>query len=311
MKLTYIRTLFLVTSIAVIPAQASLMDNFIAKYMTKVFSDSHGEGLPPKVGELPEGIEYRENFMAKMNISSVEVNGITQFSGNNRGLGLVKKSNENEPAFDLILSKNNYSTLTSWKNGKKFINALKDYTKEHGCIPKIISTSHGWRSGGRPGEGHGLSGKSGFNGIYVDDSHGPEGIAKTGARTFRDDVDKEIRKGKIKFCGSCIAQFYACNVSTYFADSFAKMSGCQTVVATGQNSPFFQERDADGSYTSVENGSHYWKSAAGAWEERQTEEMTLNGERNASWYRSTPIKNSSNEVIDIVKENLGELYIAL
>ncbi len=311
MKMNHARVLILATSIATIPVQANVIDNFIAKYMTKVFSKTHGEGLPAKVSELPEGIEYRENFISRMKIESYEKNGLTIFTGNKKGLGLVKKSNEDEPAFDLILSKKNFDTLVSWKNGKKFINALKDYTKENGCIPKITSTSHGWRSEGRTGEGHGLSGKSGFNGIYVDNAHGPEGVAKTGARSFRDDVDKEIRKGTIKFCGSCIAQFYACNVSTYFADSFAKMSGCQTVVATGQNSPFFQTRDEDGSYTSVNLGAHYWKSAAGVWSERQTDEMDLNGERKASWYRSTPVKNSHGEVVDIVKENLGELYIAL
>ncbi|ATH08241.1 hypothetical protein BIY24_09845 [Halobacteriovorax marinus] len=304
-------TTLLLSSLSVSSTSASVIDDFIAKYMTKVFSSSHGEGLPLKVGELSEGVEYRNHFMETMGIEALERDGMTLYTGNNKGLGLVKKSNEDEPAFDLILSKNNFNSLVSWKNGKKFIKALKDYTKDNGCIPKITSTSHGWRSEGRTGEGHGLSGKSGFNGIYVDYEHGPEKIAKTGSRTFKDDLIKEIKKGKIKFCSSCIAQFYACNVSTYFADSFAKMSGCQTVVATGQNSPYFQERDADGGYTRIVNGSHYWKSAAGVWEERQTEEMTLNNERKASWYRSTPIRNSQNEVIDLVKENLGELYIAL
>ncbi len=311
MNLTKFRTIILTATIVTTPVQASFIDGFIAKYMTKVFSDGHGEGLPLKVGKLPEGIDYRKEFISKMGIESYEKNGLTIYKGNNKGLGLVKKSNENEPAFDLILSKKNYNSLHSWKNGKKFIKALKEYTKDHGCIPKIVSTSHGWRSEGRTGEGHGLSGKSGFNGIYVDYAHGPEKIAKNGSRTFRDHLDKELRKGSVKFCGTCVAQFYACNVSTYFADSFSKMSGCQTVVATGQNSPFFQKADDDGSYRTIELGSHYWKSAAGAWEERQTQEMTLNNERKASWYRSTPVKNSHGEVIDIVKENLGELYIAL
>lgn len=311
MRSTKLKTIFLTASILSLPVQASVIDTFIAKYMTKAFSKTHGEGLPKKVGELPEGLEYRKNFMSSMGINRYEKNGLIMYSGNKKGLGLVKKSNENEPAFDLILSKRNFNSLISWKNGKKFIKALKTYTKENGCIPKITSTSHGWRSEGRTGEGHGLSGKSGFNGIYVDYDHGPEKVAKTGSRTFKDDLIKEVKKGKIKFCGSCIAQFYACNVSTYFADSFAKMSGCQTVVATGQNSPFFQERDEDGGYTKITQGSHYWKSAAGAWEERQTEEMTLNNEKKATWYRSTPIKNNHGEIIDLVKENLGELYIAI
>ncbi|WP_127716245.1 hypothetical protein [Halobacteriovorax sp. HLS] len=292
-------------------ASASVLDNFVERYMTKVFSNGHGEGLPKVVGSLPEAVEYRNNFIEQMNISRVENDGIISFEGNNRGLGLVKKSNEDEPAFDLILSKKNYDQVVSWKNGKAFIKALKSYTKDYGCIPKIVSTSHGWRSSGRTGEGHGLSGKSGFNGIYVDYKHGPEGIAKNGSRTIEDDVIKEVQKGTIKFCSSCIAQFYACNVSAYFATNFTKMSGCQTVVATGQNSPFFQQRDDDGGYSKIYNGAHYWKSESGTWEERQTNEMEANGELKGTWFRSTPVKNEQGEVIDIIKENLGKVYISL
>mgnify|MGYP000648668328 CR=1 FL=1 len=293
-------------------ASASVIDGFIEKYMTEVFSNGHGEGLPAVVAESPQAISYREDFMTKMEIEQrIDEDGLTRFSNNNMGLGLVKKSNEDEPAFELILSKKNFNKLVSWKNGKAFIKALKKYTKENGCIPKIVSTSHGWRSSQRSGEGHGLSGKSGFNGIYVDYKHGPRGVAKTGAKTFEDDVQKEVDKGSIKFCSSCVAQFYACNVSTYFASSFAKMSGCQTVVATGQNSPFFQERDEDGGYSKIYNGAHYWKSESGVWEERQTEEMKRNNERKGSWFRATPLKNEHNEVIELIKENLGRKYIAL
>lgn len=291
---------------------ASVLDDFIEKYMKSVFSKGHGQGLPSVVEVLPEAEQYRNDFISSMGIvSNKEDSEITTYSGNNQGLALVKKSNENEPAFDLILSKKSYSKLVSWKNGKAFIKALKNYTKENGCIPKITSTSHGWRSSGRSGEGHGLSGKSGFNGIYVDYENGPSGIAKTGSRTFKDHVQKEIDKGKIKFCSSCVAQFYACNISTLFATSFAKMSGCQTVVATGQNSPYFQERDADGGYKKIHKGAHYWKSASGVWEERQTSQMKENNELKGSWFRATPIKNEHSEVIEVLKENLGKLYIAI
>ena len=292
--------------------QASVLDDFIEKYMNKVFSKGHGAGLPAVVVEMPEALSYREDFIDKMNIErTYDNNGLIRFSNNNKGLGLVKKSNEDEPAFELILSKKNFNNLVVWKNGKAFIKALKSYTKDNGCIPKIVSTSHGWRSARRTGEGHGLSGKKGFNGIYVDDAHGPRGIAKSGAKTLKADVQKEIDNGSIKFCSTCVAQFYACNVSTYFASSFAKMSGCQTVVATGQNSPFFQERDEDGGYSSIYNGAHYWKSESGVWAERQTPEMKRNNERKGSWFRATPIKNEQNEVIDLIKENLGRKYIAL
>lgn len=293
-------------------ANASLIDDFIEKYMNKVFSDSHGQGLPVVVIEMPEALSYREDFISRMGIEKrVDDSGLIQFSNNKEGLGLIKKSNENEPAFELILSKKNFKNLVSWKNGKAFIKALKSYTKENGCIPKIVSTSHGWRSARRTGEGHGLSGKKGFNGIYVDYEHGPRGIAKSGAKTFKDHLQKEIDSGDIKFCSSCMAQFYACNVSTYFATSFAEMSGCQTVVATGQNSPLFQKRDEDGGYKKIYNGAHYWKSESGVWEERQTEEMKRNNELKGSWFRATPIKNDQDEVIDLIKENLGKQYISL
>jgi len=292
-------------------SNASVIDNFIEKYMTKVFSNGHGEGLPKVVQSLPEAEAYRANFLESMKIEKIEQDGFISYKGNNKGLGLVKKSNESEPAFDLILSKKTYNKLVSWKNGKAFINALKDYTKENGCIPKITSTSHGWRSAGRTGEGHGLSGKAGFNGIYVDYKHGPEKIAKKGSKTFKKHLQKEIDKGTIKFCSSCVAQFYACNVSALFASTFAKLSGCQTIVATGQNSPYFQERDEDGGYDQITKGAHYWKSDSGVWEERQTQEMKENNELKGSWFRATPIKNDHNEVIDIVKENLGKLYISI
>jgi hypothetical protein len=293
-------------------AHASIIDDFIEKYMNKVFSNGHGEGLPAVVVEEPEALSYREDFIKKMKIErNFDDEGLIRFSNNNEGLGLVKKSNEDEPAFELILSKKNFKNLVSWKNGKAFIKALKNYTKENGCIPKIVSTSHGWRSARRTGEGHGLSGKKGFNGIYVDYEHGPRGIAKSGAKTLKNDVQKEIDKGTIKFCSTCMAQFYACNISAYFASSFAKMSGCQTVVATGQNSPYFQERDEDGGYSKIYNGAHYWKSESGVWAERQTPEMKRNNERKGSWFRATPIKNEQEEVIDLIKENLGRKYIAL
>ncbi|MDD0853659.1 hypothetical protein HBN50_11165 [Halobacteriovorax sp. GB3] len=287
-------------------AHADLLSTLVQRYMTKVFSNGHAKGLPADIEQRPEAIAYREAFIKEMGIQEVvDELGLTQFEGSNIGLALVKKGNENEGAFRTILAKKNYALKKSWKNGKYFIKALEEYTSAKGCIPKITSVSHGWRSGGRKGEGHGLSGQKGFNGIYVNQSVAPEKIAKIGTRTLEKDMKEAMRKGTIRFCDLCIAQFYACNVSTFFAKSFAKITGCQTVVATGQNSPYFQSSQTQEEIDLIDKGAHYWKSESGAWEERQTDVMKEKGQLKGTWYRATPLEDS------MVEENLGKTYLSI
>ena len=311
MKISKLKLITLLALILPMMANASLINKFIQKYMTRAYTSSHSLGLPKKVESLPEAEAYRADFIEQMGIVEYEKKGITLYKNNKKGMAIIEKNNRKEPAFKAILnSGKNYNKLYNWKNGKDLIKRMKDYTKKYSCIPKLTSTSHGWRSTGRTGEGHGISGTKGFNGFYVSYVDGPEKVAKMGSRTIKEHLVKEIKKGSIKFCNSCIAQFYACNVSTKFAKEFAKATGCQAIVATGQNSPQFQSLEKDGKFKYY-NGVNYWKSDVGSLSERSSKEEKAKGELKAGWYRATPIKNSHNEVVDIVEENLGRLYIAL
>ncbi len=291
--------------------QASLFDRITAKLTEDVYSSFHGEGLPTKVGETNVGAQYRQNFIQKNNIKVYKDDlGLTQFDGNEFGLALLKKGNDDR-AFETIMEQRDYDTREDWKNGSQFIKELKRYTKDYGCIPKINSLSHGWASGGRPGEANGLSGNKGFNGFFATTDDLPGFIARAGTRTISKHLREVIEDGKVKFCNSCIAQFYACNIGPEFARTFTEVTGCQTVVATGQNSPYFQSMKTEEDKQKVYRGAHYWKSAAGVWAERHTDEQKARGERKASWYRSTPIKNGAGQVIGVSEENIGEVYISL
>lgn len=295
-------------------ANANFLINFLAKKLMKdSYSHYHGEGVPKKVGENPYAVEFRKNFMDENGIAqSTDELGLEEFTGNKIGLALLKKSNEGEAAFQNVLAKKNYQTLDHWKNGPQFLKALERYTEENGCIPKLMSISHGWRSEGRRGEGNGLSGDKGINGIFATTKDLPSStVGKWGTRSLDRDMKKMVDEGKIKFCGSCVAEFYACNIGTEFADSFAKVSGCQTVVSTGQSSPWFQKADTREDEERVYRGSHYWMSASGVWAESESEAKKHGWDELGTWYRSTPVKNDAGQVTDLVKENLGDMYISI
>ncbi len=295
-----------------VSSQASFLDYLANKLMTASFSKFHGEGLPKKVGQKSVAVEYRQDFMDRMGISSeIDELGLEQFSNNNIGLGLIKKGNDDEAAFNTVLAQKNYRSLDDWRNGPQFIDALEKYTEKYGCIPKITSVSHGWRSSNRTGEGNGLSGNKGINGLYASSRDLPKSVGKFGTRTLDKDLAERIEEGKIQFCGACVAQFYACNVGADFAKIFSKVSGCQTVVATGQNSPWFQSSETQEDRQKVYKGAHYWKSAAGVWEESSSQAKKKGYEALGTWFRSTPVKNSRGQVTDVVSENLGGQYISL
>ena len=292
-------------------AQASFIDRIMARLSEDIYTNFHGEGLPQKVGEKKEAVEYRKAFMDFNDIGeSVDDIGLNQYDNNDFGMSLIKNGNDDQ-AFLNILRQRRYDQSYEWKNGPQFIRALKEYTRDYGCVGKITSLSHGWTSGGRPGEGSGLSGDKGMNGLYATEGDLPKALARAGARTLGGDLQKEIERGTIKFCNLCVAQFYACNISAKFAKTFSQVSGCQAVVATGQNSPEFQSFENPIEKRKVYEGSHYWKSAAGVWAERYSSEDRALGQRKASWYRSTPVKDENGKVQKIIEENLGETYISL
>lgn len=290
----------------------AIFGSLVQDAMTDSYSKFHGEGLPKRVGKAAAAIEYRKDFMDRFGIySSIDELGIQQFSNNNIGLALIKTGNDDEAAFNTVLAKKDYRSLIDWKNGKEFIEVLEDYTSRNGCIPKITSVSHGWVSSGRRGEGVGLSGKKGANGIYATERNIPSGPFKWGSRSLEKDLAEKIRSGAVQFCGSCVAQFYACNVGAQFASEFSKVTGCQTVVATGQNSPWFQSSATQADRSRVARGAHYWKSEAGDWSERQSAAEEKGYGALGSWYRSTPVKDSRGTVRQIISENLGKQYISL
>lgn len=306
------KALLLLSATFTLSANAGLYAFVIENFMQKVFTDTHSEGLPRKVQTAEAATEYRENFMEIMGISMEESElGIEVYKNNTKGLALIKRGNDEEPAFLNVVKNVTYNKFREWKNGPDFIEALEEYTKENGCIPKITSVSHGWRSSDRPGEGSGLSGSKGINGIFATSDDLPSSLGKMGTRSIEKDLSKAIAKGKVKFCGVCVAQFYACNISTKFAKTFSQVSGCQTVVATGQNSPHFKSFATSEDKKKVYEGAHYWSSGAGVWDERQTPQMKEAGEMMGTWFRATPLKSSTGSVVDIVEENLGSLYIAL
>ncbi|MCR9203508.1 MAG: hypothetical protein NXH75_02955, partial [Halobacteriovoraceae bacterium] len=142
-------------------SQASWLDRLRADLSKDIYTSFHGEGLPLVVGSTETGLQYRQNFINQNRITSkVDEYGIVQFDNNDVGIALLKKGNDDH-AFLNILDKRNYVKMDEWRNGPQFLKALKKYTKDYGCIPKITSLSHGWASGDRPGEGSGLSGNRG------------------------------------------------------------------------------------------------------------------------------------------------------
>ncbi len=302
------------TAVTLIALTCSLGANagILERFMKDVFTSYHGEGLPKKVAVRSEAVEYRKRFINRMGIIELKNElGLTVYENNDSGLALIKKGNDDEAAFNTVLNQRDYSTLLEWKNGPSFIKALKEYTSRNGCIPKIVSVSHGWRSSERTGEGSGLSGTNGINGIYSKEGNLPSSLGRLGTRSIEKDLAEAVRSGEVQFCDYCVAQFYACNISANFAKAFAKVSGCQSVVATGQNSPYFQSSETSADRNRMYKGAHYWLSAAGVWEERQTDAMKSRGEKLGTWYRATPLKDSSGRVTKIVEENLGDLYISL
>lgn len=283
----------------ILVASLLIFSHAIANERAGFATRSHGEGLPRTIGTQAQALEYREQYIRDRGIESYEKLGLEFFQGNSKGVAMVKSTNDDEMAFVNIMK--GTQVITTWKNGNSFISTLEDYTAKYGCIPKITNVSHGWRSEEDIGEVHGLSGSKGYNGIYSTEKHRPQGLKKIGSRTLEVDLKEAVDSGRVKFCQSCMVQIYACNVSTEFADTFAKVSGCQTVVSTGQASPYFQKMDSPEQRQLTLSAFHYWFSSAALWAERG----------NVGWYRATPLKDHQGRAYELVKENLGELYLAL
>lgn len=258
----------------------------------QIYSNGHGDNFPGEVHIDDQAEEYLREYDDRYGVQSYEEDGVSYFMNSKKGIGLIKKTNQNEPVFLNILKGIEY--YRPWKNGKDFLKGLEDYTRKYGCIPKVTSVSHGWSSE-RPGEVHGLSGSKGYNGIYATEQTTPDGIISgLGTQDVSGDMKAKIKAGTIRFCNRCLVQFYACNISTFFAKTIAKTTGCQTVVATGKAYPHFQSNETQEDRMLGIKAAHYWQSGAGNWGERGK----------VGWYRATPIDGK------IIEENIGQLYIA-
>ncbi|EQC49420.1 hypothetical protein M899_1542 [Bacteriovorax sp. BSW11_IV] len=258
----------------------------------QIYSRGHGDRFPTEVSVSELAEDYLREFDESLGIQSYEEDEVTYFSNNKKGIGLIKKTNQDEPVFRNILKGIQY--YRPWKNGKDLLKGMEEYTSRYGCIPKVTSVSHGWSSE-RPGEVHGLSGSKGYNGIYATKETRPDGlISKLGTTDVRGDLKQKIKEGSIRFCNRCLIQFYACNISTLFAKTIAEVTGCQSVVATGKAYPHFQSNETERDRMLGITGAHYWQSGAGNWGERGK----------VGWYRATPIDGK------IIEENIGQLYIA-
>lgn len=282
----------IIALLIVISSANSLAINF--------FTKKHGVGLPASETNSSQGQQYRERIKRKLNITSYQENGLTFYNNSNKGLYLIKKANLSDNGFKNIIK--DADKVRYWNNGNSFIQALKDHTKANGCIDKVTSVSHGWASKSGRGEGHGLSGSYGKNGLYATEQTRPQFLLdRLGTATVNGKLRQAVKMGEIKFCKTCLLQFYACNISTYFADVFATISQCQTVVGTGQVSPKYQSTETDLDRAKTYSAFHHWSSVAGLWEERGQ----------GQWYRVTPVKDDNGKLRGLVKENIGNTYLAL
>ncbi len=264
-----------------------------------IATKTHGEGLPRTISVDSRAEKFRQQFKNEQGITSYEHLGLTFYRGNSQGLAIVKTTNRTEMAFVNIMK--GTEEIKTWTNGQSFINRLAEYTDKYGCIPKFTSVSHGWRTEEDIGEIHGLSGAKGYNGIFSRDENRPTGFKRFGSRTLDEHLREAVEDGSVKFCDTCLAQFYACNVSVEFADYFAEISGCQTVLTTGQASPYFQDMDTPENRRLTLSAFHYWLGTPAIWAERGK----------SGWYRVTPLKDHRGDITKFVRENLGPLYIAL
>lgn len=263
-------------------------------------TNGHSQDVPTTREELPSGVEYRENFMALHQISQYIKFNYEFFENQKFGLGLMKVGNS-DAAFRDILYKTT-RVIKKWKTGEDFLKSLVEYTMQHGCIPKLVSPSHGWSSN-RSGDVHGLSGIKGVkDGLFAT----PDTQPKKGAKRSRNvsvDLKNLITQQQVQFCESCLIEIYACNVSVYFVKTLSKTTGCQVVAATGKASPRFQGKAKEGQTKEIAkyleyNASHHWLSSPGDGTEYENE--------TGVWVRATPSNQSGTTV-----ENLGRVYLAL
>ncbi|MHA3691458.1 RHS repeat domain-containing protein [Akkermansia sp. AKK6] len=178
--------------------------------------------------------------------------GVSMGNGNND----AENSLFSEIALKGVGGKGKKPTSKTTPTGKEFLSYLRELSKNDCCIKQLTIASHGWLV-----DGEGLPGKGDGVGFYSDYYT----WNKTEESASMKDLKKDIDDNQIKFCKPCSIQIHACRISSSFAKSLGKTTGCSVVYAQGACSPRGKKwhsgvGEEDG-YNNKENG--FWKTDGG------------------------------------------------
>jgi len=150
------------------------------------------------------------------------------------GVGVTGRAAGDEHSPDAYVMFGNITrraaSSTYVRTGREFFNFMTDMSYRQGCIPKLTWASHGWNPKTLAG-GDGLPTDVNDNGFYFDTTNrGPHAVSMK-------DFYKEVSRGRIRFCSTCLIQIHACNVSLRFTSELSRISGCQLINGSGRVSP--------------------------------------------------------------------------
>jgi RHS repeat-associated protein len=141
-----------------------------------------------------------------------------------------------------IGKKDSYTVMS----GEDLLIAMKAQCEKNRCIKTWMHTQHAWNndSAWAPQVGGGLGGgvNGNWTGFYgkdpgpaADPPPGPTEGRAGGGRNL-DDLEKNVKDGKIKFCQPCTIYIYGCAVSKHgdFASRLSKITKCKVFAANGK-----------------------------------------------------------------------------
>ena len=148
--------------------------------------------------------------------------------------------------------------------GDDMLNYFKELSKDNCCIKKLTIAGHGWHG---PADGPGIPGSGDGTGFYEDGAAG-DPWAKDPSSARMSDLQNDINNGDTKFCKPCEIKIHACNISSSFAESLGRTTGCKVTYAKGICSP----RDNNKKWHSGvgdepgydDQGNGFWQSNGGA-----------------------------------------------
>lgn len=149
-------------------------------------------------------------------------------------------------------------------NGDEMLNYFKELSKNNCCIKKLTIAGHGWSG---PADGPGLPGKADGSGFYEDGAAG-DTWATDPSSARMSDLQNDINNGDTKFCKPCEIKIHACNISSSFAESLGKTTGCKVTYAKGicsprkNNNKWHSGVGDEPGYDSKDNG--FWQTDGGS-----------------------------------------------